>query len=75
MQKYRNSSGDSAIKQFELGPDFIKIEFLDGALYLYDHIKPGSKHVEKMKTLALDGRGLNSYINSHVKKTYAKKIR
>lgn len=75
MQKYLNSGGNSAVKHFEIGPDFIKIEFLDDAIYLYDQNQPGAKHVEKMKALAIGGRGLNSYISTFVKKNYAKKIR
>ncbi|MCW3464831.1 hypothetical protein [Chitinophaga nivalis] len=75
MQIYQNLDGASAVTSFLIGPDSITVEFNGDAAYLYDYDQPGSGAVEQMKTLALSGRGLNSYINKHVGKNYAAKLR
>lgn len=75
MERYRNSGGDSGVTAYESGSDYIKVQFSDNSLYLYNYSKPGSHHVETMKGLADAGRGLNSYINKNVKYNYAAKLR
>lgn len=62
MQAYRNRAGDSAVSAFDIGRDFIDVQFKDGALYRYDYTSTGSSNVETMKHLAHCGRGLNSFI-------------
>ena len=52
----------------------IKVQFKDGAVYWYSYITPGSFEVEKMKNLAVAGRGLNSYISTYIKKRYDVKL-
>lgn len=74
MENYRNLGGKSGVKAFEVGGDFIKVKFNDNSIYLYSYRKPGSHHVEKMKILAKNGSGLNSYINLNVKFTYEAKL-
>ena len=71
MEKYRNAGGDSGVSAYEIGPDYIKVKF-SGTLqtYTYSYRKAGSSHVERMKLLALNGSGLNSYINRYVKHLY-----
>jgi len=75
MQPYMNLNGNSGIVTFEIGPDFIVVQFEKGAqrTYKYDYANTGQDHVEKMKRLARQGYGLNSYINLHVAKAYASK--
>ncbi len=67
MEKYRNSSGNSGISAYEIGPDYIKIRFSSGETYQYSYKKAGQKHVENMKRLAIKGTKLNTYLNTYVK--------
>lgn len=62
MQTYRDFNGDSGISGFELGEDFIIIEFKSGARYKYTNGSAGSFHINQMKQLAQQGDGLNKYI-------------
>ena len=75
MERYRNRGGDSNVARYEIGPDYLKVEFGDGGLYLFDYTKPGRENVERMKKLAIAGEGLNSFINTNVRKNYSRKIR
>ncbi len=70
MEKYRNSSG-SGVYNYEIGNDYISVKFSGTSrVYTYSYRKAGSHHVEKMKSLARSGSGLNSYINNFVKYKY-----
>ncbi|HTE47357.1 MAG TPA: hypothetical protein VK636_19050 [Gemmatimonadaceae bacterium] len=71
MQRYGAGDQDSGVVAYEMGSDFIRLRFRDGSEYLYDCTTPGSEHVEKMKALAAAGRGLTTYINQHVRKSFA----
>lgn len=64
MQRYKDINNDSNVSRFEIGNDFIIVEFKTGSFrtYTYTYISAGSEHVEKMKRLALNHNGLNSYI-------------
>ena len=73
MEKYKNFSGKSGIVVYEIGSDYIRVQFKDGSVYLYTYENPGKFDVEKMKELARQGSGLNSYINKQVKNNYQKK--
>lgn len=71
MVRYKNSSGKSGITAYEIGHDYIKVKF-DGTykIYQYSYRRAGKDHVENMKSLALKGSGLNSYIKSYVNNLY-----
>lgn len=75
MERYRNLGGDSGVLAHEVGPDFIRVEFSDGAQYLYTYASAGTQFIEQMKELARRGQGLNSFINRFVRKAYARKER
>jgi hypothetical protein len=45
-------SSDSGVESFEIGPDFIKVQFHDGVLYLYTDQSAGRENIEQMKRLA-----------------------
>jgi len=75
MERYKNLGGNSGVSAYEIGDDYIKVEFSGSSLYLYNYQKPGSVSTEHMKNLAISGIGLNSYINTDVKKNYAAKLR
>lgn len=66
MESYKNLSGVSSVSAYEIDDTSIKIKFkTTSKIYLYSYIKPGQKHVDKMKELAIAGRGLQTYINKH----------
>lgn len=71
MKRYRNLSGNSGVVAYQLGPDSIDVKFQDGRIYLYTYASAGSVHVETMKRLAADGRGLCTYISRNVREAYA----
>ena len=75
MERYKNLRGDSGVVAYENGPDFIKVQFGDGSAYLYTYASAGTQNVEHMKQLAIDGQGLNAFINTTVRKAYARKER
>lgn len=72
---YSNLGGDSEVVAYEVGPDSIRVQFSDGAVYLYTNASAGSSNVGHMKRLARSGRGLNAFINTNVRKAYARKVR
>jgi hypothetical protein len=71
MQRYRNLSGASGVRFFEIGLNYIIVQFSEGATYTYSYNSAGANHIENMKTLAIAGSGLNGYINTYVRKLYA----
>lgn len=75
MTPYRNLNGDSNVVAYEANEDSIHVIFKNGTCrnYLYNVVHPGSAVVEQMKALAVQGRGLNSYISSVVKDNYTRK--
>lgn len=78
QEHYQDLNGNSGINSFEIGDNYIDINFRDQSNsskshYRYSHLKPGLVHVEKMKALAQQGKGLNSYIMLNVKKNYERK--
>jgi len=74
MTDYQNLSGSSGVSAFEIGDDFIKVQFQDGGVYMYNYSSTGEGCIETMKELAKEGEGLNTFINQNVKKKYAYKL-
>ncbi len=75
MERYKNLSGNSAVTAYEIGDDSITVKFKDGSIYLYDNNKTGKSNIKMMKSLAVAGRGLSTFIDRSVKKAYAKKLK
>lgn len=78
METYKNLSGQSNVSRYEIGENYITVEFKtrgkDGCnSYKYSYMSAGHTNVEQMKKLAIAGFGLNSFINTHVKKAYERK--
>ncbi len=71
MQTYSNLSGNSGVVAFEAGPDFIRVRFVDGDTYLYTYRSASAENVEEMKTRAVSGKGLSTFISTTVKGGYA----
>ncbi len=73
METYLNLSGESGVRMYEIGPDFITVQFKDGACYKYTYASAGRENIEHMKVLARAGRGLHSFIMKNVKDDYESK--
>jgi len=70
MEKYMNLGGGSNVLGYEIGTDFIKVQFSSGNPYVYTHASAGVQNVETMKALAKRGSGLNSFIMTNCKMLY-----
>lgn len=75
MERYKNLGGGSGVSAYEIGADSITVQFSSSAVYRYTNKSAGSRNIEKMKSLALAGKGLNSYIKRYVNKRYESKLR
>lgn len=75
MRPYGNRGGDSGVAAYETGPDYIRVQFTTGAVYLYTYASCGQRNCESMKSLADDGHGLHAFINSVVGPGYARRER
>ncbi len=75
MTPYQNLNGDSNVVAYEIRPDGIVVMFATGQWrnYLYDNSKPGIQEVNILKTLAIQGHGLNSRISKVTKANYSTK--
>jgi hypothetical protein len=71
---YKDRSGNSGVRFYAIGPTFICVWFDDGRGYEYNNTKAGKRHVDEMKRLAEEGRGLATYINQHVRGNYVRKL-
>ncbi|CAA0113606.1 Uncharacterised protein [BD1-7 clade bacterium] len=72
MQRYSNLGGDSNVVSYEIGPDYIKVQFSSGSPYIYTYASAGAQAVQEMCRLARAGHGLNSYIMRFAKHSYAR---
>ncbi|WP_437596870.1 hypothetical protein WMF28_30275 [Sorangium sp. So ce590] len=72
---YQNLGGDSGVSTCKIEEESIEVTFKRGGTYLYTFDDTGRENVERMKILACAGQGLNAFINAHVKKLYAEKLR
>jgi len=72
MTRYSNYGGDSGVSYYEYGADYINVKFSTGKIYTYSYSSANIHHIEKMKTLADQGRGLNSYIMKNVKNDFVR---
>lgn len=75
MTPYKNVNGNSNVASYETTEDSIHVVFRSGAQrnYLYNNAAPGKSVVDRMKALAAQGHGLNSYISTTVKNNFAEK--
>jgi hypothetical protein len=73
MTTYRNLEGNSGILAYEIGSDYIDVQFKGGKVYRYTDASAGSNNIETMKGLAQAGHGLNTFISKNVKERYASK--
>jgi hypothetical protein len=72
-EKYKNRGGNSGIDLYELRRGAIAVTFNDGSEYLYTRAATGKSQVAYMRRLAIQGEGLNSYINRRIGTGYESK--
>lgn len=75
MKRYKNISGRSGVRGYDIARDSITVKFYGGATYLYDYAATGKNEVETMKTLAQGGEGLSTFISLHVRDNYTRRLR
>jgi hypothetical protein len=75
VQRYRNVSGDSGVVAFDLRPSSVIVQFRDGWKYEYTISSAGPDAVAEMKRLAMQGRGLSTFVSQHVRDAYARRFR
>jgi hypothetical protein len=73
MIRYRNLGGNSNVYTYKIDSSQITVSFFGGGSYVYTYSSAGVSKVEKMKQLASQGRGLNSFIVTQANKSYARK--
>lgn len=74
MERYKNVQGNSGITSYSIGRDAIVVAFRGGHTYRYNHAVTGKEHIQNMKKLARDGKGLSTYISRYVKDRYAEQL-
>ena len=75
MKRYKNLSGNSKVAAYEIGKDFVKVGFTANSAYLYSNQSAGPDNISQMKTLALAGKGLGTFIDANLKEGFARKTR
>lgn len=73
MRDYKNMSGRSGVREYEINSNFIEIRFSDRSFYRYSSSSAGALCFSEMKRLAEEGWGLNTFINKRCKKGYYQK--
>lgn len=78
MTDYKNLGGASNVARYQIGRDFIIVEFKPRSksgynTYKYSYMSTGQAAVEEMKKLALNGEGLNAYIAKYIRKNFENK--
>jgi hypothetical protein len=62
MRIYKNESGKSAVKAYDYGEDWIRIQFENGKIYTYTDDSSSVLKIEQMKKLADLGLGLYTFL-------------
>lgn len=73
--RYKNLSGASRVARYEILKDMLTIRFTDSSVYNYSNQSAGPANIEKMKVLALAGKGLGTFIDANLKDRFMRKIR
>ena len=75
FKRYKNLSGDSKVTAYEIMKDAMTIRFADSSVYRYTNQSADPANISKMKSLAISGKGLGTYIDAHVKNRFLRKVR
>ncbi len=68
---YANIGGNSSVRGYDHGEDWMVVMFSDGSRYLYTLKSTDRQTLDYMRRLAMEGKGLNSYITRIVGSNYA----
>lgn len=68
---YANVGGNSSVRGYDHGEDWLVVMFSDGSRYLYTLKSTDQQTLDYMRRLAMAGKGLNSYITRIVGPNYA----
>ncbi len=72
---YRSRNPHAGVVSYELEDKAIILDFPDGRFrYVYNEEAPGPAHVEAMKRLAREGKGLSTYVSQNIGANYAAKL-
>ena len=72
MKPYKDKSGNSGVRYYDIGEDWIRVWFLNGDDYKYSERSAGKEHIDQMKILAEQGKGLAGYISKYVHDLFEK---
>lgn len=75
MTRYKNLSGNSNIIRYHIAKDAMTIRFADCSVYIYTNQSADPETIGKMKTLALKGKGLGTFISENLKDRFCRKVR
>ena len=67
LTPYGNGNGNSGIIGYEIGNDWMDIEYANGGIYTYTEKNVGEVNFLKMQVFAMQGSGLNAFINKEVR--------
>lgn len=70
---YANIGGNSSIRGYDHGEDWMLVMFSDGSRYLYTLKSTSRESLDYMRSLAIAGKGLNSYLTRIIRTGYAGK--
>jgi hypothetical protein len=66
MESYKNLGGNSGVAAYEIGSEYINVQFKHGTkIYTYSTRHITSSKIEQMKALAIAGQGLGTFINQN----------
>jgi hypothetical protein len=74
--RYESTATAAGVAFYALDDDAIALRFRgdDRHFYVYSYYAPGAQHVAQMKRLARAGHGLTTYVNRHVRGSYAARL-
>lgn len=71
MIAYGNQNGNSGITGYEIGEDYIDVEFRNEKVYRYHKERIGNLNFFNMVAAACIGSGLNTHINKFVRRKHS----
>ena len=75
MHPYGDHTRQHGAIAYEIGPESIEVEFTSGWIYRFSYENPGALRVDRMKELAVSGRGLSTFISKHLKNRFESRRR
>jgi hypothetical protein len=75
FHRYKNVSGKSIVARYEIAKDGMTIRFTDHSVLRYTNQSAEPANISKMKTLALAGKGLGTFIEANLKERHLCKVR